>query len=55
MNETEKPKMQRVDCRLPQEVIIRLEARALDLGVSVSELVRWMVIRELDRTRREDE
>ena len=51
--EVEQPKknMKRVDVRLPGEVVHHLEEYAMLLGVSTSEVVRWMVIYGLEQRR----
>jgi hypothetical protein len=52
MAKSETERMVRVDLRLPKELVARLEDYAFALGLSTSEVLRWMVISELRRTGR---
>lgn len=44
--------MKRVDVRLPEEVLMDLESYAQRVGLSTSEVVRWLVVDGLERRNR---
>jgi metal-responsive CopG/Arc/MetJ family transcriptional regulator len=44
--------MKRVDVRLPEEVLMQLESYAQRVGLSTSEVVRWLVVEGLERRGR---